>query len=244
MRGVVVFRRLAVGSRRPRPLQSSIGPGPSQQEKRQSYPSMPCWSCEQVFNPSNDLFCNGCAKLQPQVKEQNYFQLFSLPVSLALDLSLLERRFQQLQKSVHPDLYASKTEAEQVIARARSAAAGEAYSTLRNPLLRARYVLAMKGVDLESHTLNDQELLMEIMEQQEALDEIAADGDRMAQKAAEFLALSKQCIRDAEDLLEKHGDGALQPVTHLIIKAQYYDKLGQDAQKMAAVASKASTNMK
>ena len=48
-----------------------------------------------------------------------------------------------------------------------------AFKTLQNPVLRAEYILRGQGIDLaeSEQTLEDPELLMEIMESREALDE-------------------------------------------------------------------------
>lgn len=48
-----------------------------------------------------------------------------------------------------------------------------AFKTLQNPVLRAEYILQEQGIDLaeSEQTLEDPELLMEIMESREALDE-------------------------------------------------------------------------
>ena len=48
-----------------------------------------------------------------------------------------------------------------------------AFKTLQNPVLRAEYILQGQGIDLaeSEQTLEDPELLMEIMESREALDE-------------------------------------------------------------------------
>ena len=48
-----------------------------------------------------------------------------------------------------------------------------AFKTLQNPVLRAEYILQGQGIDLaeSEQTLEDPELLMEIMENREALDE-------------------------------------------------------------------------
>lgn len=48
-----------------------------------------------------------------------------------------------------------------------------AFNTLQNPVLRAEYILREQGIDLaeSEQTLEDPELLMEIMESREALDE-------------------------------------------------------------------------
>ena len=225
-----LVRRLASESKKKRVV-SSFGPGP-RGKGDVDFPTLACWSCDQVFNPKNELFCNSCSKLQPQLAEKTYFELFDLPVSLRVDPSKLERKFQFLQKSIHPDMYASKSPEEQEIAKSRSATASEAYSTLKNPIHCAKYVLGMKGVDLESHKLDDQGLLMEIMEEQEALQD--ADGKQLREKADAFSRLSARCLNDAEKLLQDHGDGALEPITSLVIRAQYYDKLAKDAYELSS----------
>ena len=144
-----------------------------------------------------------------------------------VDLPRLERTFQNLQKSVHPDMYASKSAEEQAIARIRSAAASEAYTTLRDPISRAKYVLGMKGVDMESLKLRDQGLLMEIMEEQEAIQEMSLPD--LEKKIIEFRQTASKCLNDADALLRDHGDEALSPITSLVIRAQYFDKLARDS---------------
>lgn len=212
---------------------SPFGPGPSA-KKAVDFPSMPCWSCDQLFNPQNELFCNGCEKLQPMLNEQSYFELFGLPVALALDLHQLEKRFQQLQKSIHPDMYVSRGDEEQAIAKGRSAAASEAYATLRNPISRAKYVLGMLGVDLESHTLDDQQLLMEIMDHQEEVEDARGDAKLLQKQAESFITEQNRALAQAQELYERHGEDALEPLTKLVIRAQYYDKLARDAQVLRA----------
>ncbi len=84
------------------PVRKPVGPGPQLREKASHFPGAPCWSCEQVFNPTNVMFCNGCNKLLPLLKEENYFQLLGLPVSFYVARDTLERNFQNLQRKVHP----------------------------------------------------------------------------------------------------------------------------------------------
>lgn len=54
-----------------------------------------------------------------------------------------------------------------------SSLVNHAFKTLQNPVLRAEYILREQGIDLaeSEQTLEDPELLMEIMESREALDE-------------------------------------------------------------------------
>lgn len=165
----------------------------------------------------------------------NYFELLALPVSLYVDQHKLERNFQNLQRLVHPDRFASKSAEEQRVAMARSAAANEAYQTLRDPMARSRYVLAMRGIDLDECPLKDPELLMEIMEERESLEAIkeSPDADKVVQEALKrYQSVIDESLRSAEDLLQSHGDDALTPVTHFIIRVQYYNKLLGDARSL------------
>lgn len=54
-----------------------------------------------------------------------------------------------------------------------SSLVNRAFKTLHNPVLRAEYILLEQGIDLSGseQTLEDPELLMQIMESREALDE-------------------------------------------------------------------------
>jgi molecular chaperone HscB len=144
---------------------------------------------------------------------------------------VLERKFQALQRQVHPDMFVTKTPEEQGIATARSAGASEAYQTLKDPLSRARYVLGMRGVDLEVQKVQDSELLMEVMEVQEKLDDIS-DKEELQRMVDELSAKVDRCLKEAQELLEYQGDIALVPATQLVIRAQYFYKLKQDGEKL------------
>ena len=207
-----------------------VGPGPSSSSSTKTgYPGAPCWSCDKIFDPANELFCNQCEKLQPLMHEQTYFELLGLKPSFFVDKELLERNFQALQKKIHPDKFVGKTSKEQKFAMARSSAASEAYQVMKDPIARAKYVLAMYGVELESEVLQDHALLMEIMEEQESLTEREWTKEELKNKSEEFAKKVTSSLKEAEQLLQSHGKEALKPMTHLIVKAQYYMKLSNDA---------------
>ena len=104
---------------------------------------------------------------------RNHFELFGLPVSFAVDPAALERAYRDLQGRVHPDRFASASEAERRVAMQWATRANEAYRTLRNPIDRARYLLGLKGFDTdeESNTSMPPDFLMQQMEWREAVDE-------------------------------------------------------------------------
>lgn len=87
------------------------------------------------------------------------------------DLRQLRQEFLQLQAKTHPDLAAQDQKRQ---AEALSMRVNEAYKTLQDPLRRARYLLSLRGIDVEddSAKLEENELLMEVMEAREAVEEV------------------------------------------------------------------------
>lgn len=104
----------------------------------------------------------------------NHFEMFNLPAQFALDSADLQRRYRQLQQTLHPDRFANASERDRLLAVQRSAQLNDAYTTLREPLARAEYLLQLQGIDLahEQTTLRDPEFLMAQMEWRERLAEI------------------------------------------------------------------------
>jgi molecular chaperone HscB len=82
----------------------------------------------------------------------NHFELFGLPPLHRIDDSDLERRYRALQRSVHPDRFATAGDADRRLALQASARVNEAYRTLRDPVARAEYLLSLRGVDATAET--------------------------------------------------------------------------------------------
>src|ERR1700710_1365032 len=82
----------------------------------------------------------------------NYFEFFSLPRKLKLDVSALEKNFYILSRKLHPDRFASKPLAEQEAALAQSSLLNDAYRTLKEPISRTQYLLKLEGVELEEQS--------------------------------------------------------------------------------------------
>ena len=75
-----------------------------------------------------------------------------------------------MQAKAHPDRHqgADKARAEEA-----SSQINEAYKTLQNPLLRAQYLLSLRGIDVgedETAKVEDPELLMEVLEMREDIE--------------------------------------------------------------------------
>ncbi|KAF2480591.1 HSCB C-terminal oligomerization domain-containing protein [Neohortaea acidophila] len=90
------------------------------------------------------------------------------------NLRALRSEYLALQSKTHPDL-APQSQKRQ--AEARSMRLNEAYKTLQDPLRRARYLLSLRGIDVEDEAvqMGENELLMEVMEVREAVEEAESE---------------------------------------------------------------------
>ncbi|KAI8301931.1 J-type co-chaperone JAC1 [Colletotrichum sp. SAR11_240] len=121
-----------------------------------------------------------------------------------IDQRALRREFLRLQAKAHPDMHPAELKNR---AEATSARINEAYKTLSNPLLRAQYLLQLRGVDVandETLKVEDPELLMVVLEAREEIEEAAAESELEGQRAA-----NDGRIRESEEVLEeafRHDD--------------------------------------
>ena len=83
---------------------------------------------------------------------RNHFELFGLPERFRFDAALLDRAYHALQSEVHPDRFATAGDAERRVALQSSARVNEAYRALKDPVIRAQYILSLHGVDALSET--------------------------------------------------------------------------------------------
>ncbi len=108
----------------------------------------------------------------------DHFTLFGLAPRQGIDAAELDARFRDIQARVHPDKHAHAAEADRRLAMQWATRVNEAYQTLRNPLARARYLLALRGHDaqIERNTAMPAAFLMAQMELREAVAEAKVDG--------------------------------------------------------------------
>ncbi len=84
--------------------------------------------------------------------QNNYFSQFGLPRHLRIDTAALEKAFYAQSRKLHPDRFASRPLAEQESALAASSQLNDAYRTLRDPIARTEYLLALEGIQLEEQS--------------------------------------------------------------------------------------------
>jgi molecular chaperone HscB len=167
---------------------------------------------------------------------QNYFELFGLPVGFDVDADSLTERYRELQRVVHPDRYASGTEQERRLSMQGATYLNEALETLRDPLLRAHYLLRLKGAEPDPRNGQpmDPAFLMEQMELREELAELRDRPDPLA-AAGEFIARVGGRVDEVVGRLgERLAANALPAAAELVRELQFLRKLQVEAENLEA----------
>lgn len=165
---------------------------------------------------------------------KNFFDLFALPLQFSLDEPLLVSRFQELQKQLHPDKFASKPAAERRWSMQAASFVNEGYQTLRFDLKRAVYLLKLNdvSVDEETDTKMAPAFLMQQMEYREALEEAEGGKDPLASLDAVRKQLKsgvrEQCESFARAARETDWDSA----RTVVRQWQFLDKLSREVKSM------------
>jgi molecular chaperone HscB len=103
---------------------------------------------------------------------QNFFTLLKIPEVFVVDLEKLDQNYQNIQKEIHPDRFASFDEKTKLESIKKTAQVNDAYQILKSPIRRAEYLLQLKGVNIhdEKHKVVPQDFLMQQMEWREELE--------------------------------------------------------------------------
>ena len=146
----------------------------------------------------------------------NYFELFSLPISIKIDKSTLALKYFELQKKYHPDFFTQSTEAEQAEALEQSSNINKALKTFKNESDTIKYVLQLKGLleEEEKYQLPPA-FLMEMMELNEELSD---------NSAAQVAAIEKQFYAEVAPIIENYNDATITNAELLRLKEYYYKK--------------------
>ena len=133
--------------------------------------------------------------MQASTQRSDYFALFGMPRKLWIEMSALEQKFLQLSWKLHPDNFVNASEDERALSLKRSSELNDAYRTLRDPVARVEYLLAIEGERREGEKKQQAppELLEEAFELNESLDEW-----REARAAGEDLSALKVRLGAAE----------------------------------------------
>ncbi len=168
---------------------------------------------------------------------QNHFELFALPEHYRLDRKDLDARYRELQRTAHPDRFANASDQERRLSVQRAAQINEAFETLKDPLKRGQYLLALRGhaIEDQQQTHQDPEFLMQQIELREQLAEVRIQDDPLQV----LDTLSRQIrdqYRDLEAALGQALDSGAdidQAVT-LALRMQFFTRLNNEVQELEA----------
>lgn len=166
---------------------------------------------------------------------QNYFELFALPVGFEIELDVLSKRYQELQRTLHPDKFVNASERERRISLQQAAQVNSAFQTLKDPMARARYLLELRGFGMsdENTTIRDPEFLEQQMELREELAEIKHNNDPSA-RLAEFVRQLNQSTRACVEQLKKNfavaDEASLAQCQMTVHQLQFLYRLRQEAE--------------
>ena len=157
------------------------------------------------------------------------FELFGVPRRFAQDRDVLDARWKELQREVHPDRFAAQGAAAQRVAMQWSVRINEAYQRLKDPLKRAAYLceLGSAPIQAEDNTAMPAAFLMQQMEWREALEEAGSADQFDALEDATRRARQSALARCAE-LLDRQQDyaGAAREVRALMFIARFAHDIG------------------
>jgi molecular chaperone HscB len=169
-----------------------------------------CWSCHERTIGTH--FCASCGKMLQVSEKSDYFAMFELPRKLWIEMGGLEKKFLQLSWKLHPDNFVKASAEEREISLKRSSELNDAYRTLRDPVGRVEYLLAIEGARVEGKNKQQAppELLEEVFELNESLDEL-----REAKASGSDTVALKRQLESAEKNFQcklTEVDGELQAV--------------------------------
>lgn len=163
---------------------------------------------------------------------------------LSLDLDDLRNRFYEQSRKYHPDRFARASTAEQQAALEATSVINDAYRTLRDPILRAEYVLKDHGFDIGEQRTKDvpPDLLEEVFELNMALEELKS-GDTTVQSQIDearekFEALRMELDGQLEELFVRYDGspehGLLVGIRGVLNRRRYVTNLIQSASQQLA----------
>ena len=186
-----------------------------------------CLSCSAELE--SPIVCTGCHKLYPVPEPLDYFELFRLPRRYRIDLDELENKFLAIARNVHPDFFTGESTDMRQLAIRLSAELNEGYRVLKDPVLRAGYLLEQSGGRAAAEDRSvPPTVLSEVMTLREEVEEAGGDPagvasvrDRAVARRSELLAR----IADLADDLSRASDQDKGGLRSSINSIKYYDSL-------------------
>ena len=143
-----------------------------------------CWLCQKPVS-GRLLFCHKCGTIQP-VRNVDFFSRLGIERNLDVNIEALEHQYTALSRTLSPERFLIRGMGERGHAAKQLEAVKEAYETLRDPLRRGRYWLALNNKASDVRNSEDDSSVVDLRQELNAA-VMPAHCDRVAQKAGQFL---------------------------------------------------------
>jgi molecular chaperone HscB len=163
------------------------------------------------------------------------FDVLGLEPTFDLDLGLLEQRYRDLQRTLHPDRYVNAPASERRASLSRAMAVNAAYRELRDDLTRGEVLFVRYGGSLaeDAKRTADPTLLMEIMELREELAETRRGDPQRREKLTQTVSgkqtRSFEELRHALAELAAGNRAALDDAGSALHRLRYYRRFLEEA---------------
>ena len=169
----------------------------------------------------------------------NYFELFGIHVTLQVDVSLLQRRYNELSRQYHPD---TRTKSDTLVAE-QWTMLDEAFLVLNDELQLLRYVLDLKGelADTDCYRLSPL-FMMEMGDIHERLLELeyCPTEEAIADTYQDVVAMEQELRGRIAPIIEGYNDERLTPDVLEKLKEYYFRRkyLLQIREKLSTFATR------
>jgi len=166
----------------------------------------------------------------------NYFELFELPVQFDVSQDHLDTRFRSVQRYLHPDKFASASDAERRWSIQAASFVNEAYQCLSTPIKRASYLLSLNGISLDEETDTQMSpmFLMEQMELREAISDAPEASDPYAALDKISAQLNDGRRNSAGEFSQAADDKDWPQARTVVRQWQFLEKLMSEVQSLEA----------
>jgi molecular chaperone HscB len=175
------------------------------------------------------IVCTGCHTLYPMPVSMDYFELFQIPRRYRIDLADVERKFLAISRNIHPDYFGGSSDDMRKLSVNLSAELNEALRVLKDPVLRAGYLLEEAGgPSAAADRTVPQAVLTNVMMLREEVEEAAADPETATMVRGKAERKRRQMLDDIADLADRVDKASTNEKTrlrHLLNSVRYYDNL-------------------
>ena len=174
--------------------------------------------------------------MSKDILSSNFFELFDLPVSYDVNLSAVQQQYMALQKQLHPDRFANGSNLEKRLSMQQTSWINEAQATLKDPVLRASYLLKLKGIDfsLENETTMDAAFLMQQLEMRERLENIKNESDPLETLDSIAKDVKNSSSTMMHGFAQSFEEGRLDDAREWIRKLQFLQKAKKEINLLTA----------